>query len=333
MASAPDMLVLGGGGVLGEAWMGGLLAGYEDATGYKLADCEAFLGTSAGSIVAARIAAGRALPRPGGKADLLPTVPEVRFRRVPAAVDTVVAPVLNVAQHSLAPLAAAAAALRTPISSLTTPAAELALALSAPFAEAALGVTTPAGALARIAALKALPRASGTLGALRESLERQQLSFDGRLLVAAVDRATGRRVIFGAPGAPEASVADAVIASCTVPWLFAPVPIGGAEYVDGGVWSPANLDAAPVKRGTRVLCLNPTAGLRGPSAVLSLARNASRSVTGFEATVLKARGAEVSVIAPNREAGLAMSPNLMAFGPQEEVLAAGYRQGLALAAA
>ena len=46
-------------------------------------------------------------------------------------------------------------------------------------------------------------------------------------------------------------------ASCTVPWLFAPVTIGGREYVDGGVWSPTNLDAAPAGRDTHVLCLEP----------------------------------------------------------------------------
>jgi predicted acylesterase/phospholipase RssA len=46
-----------------------------------------------------------------------------------------------------------------------------------------------------------------------------------------------------------------------VPWLFAPVTIGTREYVDGGVWSPTNLDAAPAGRDTHVLCLNPTASL------------------------------------------------------------------------
>ena len=51
--------------------------------------------------------------------------------------------------------------------------------------------------------------------------------------------------MFGSPGAPVATVAEAVEASCTVPWLFAPVEIGGREYVDGGVWVPTNLDAAP----------------------------------------------------------------------------------------
>src|ERR1035441_828976 len=58
MRSRPDVLVLGGGGVLGEAWMMGLLAGIEDASGFDLRDCEHFVGTSAGAIVAAHLVAG-----------------------------------------------------------------------------------------------------------------------------------------------------------------------------------------------------------------------------------------------------------------------------------
>ena len=41
--------------------------------------------------------------------------------------------------------------------------------------------------------------------------------------------------MFGASGAPAASVPDAVAASCAIPGVFAPVRIAGREYVDGGV--------------------------------------------------------------------------------------------------
>src|SRR5205809_7759141 len=59
MTSAqPDVLVLGAGGIVGEAWMGGLLAGLQDATGFDARDCDHFVGTSAGSIVAAALAGG-----------------------------------------------------------------------------------------------------------------------------------------------------------------------------------------------------------------------------------------------------------------------------------
>ena len=59
MITPPDVLVLGGGGVLGEVWMMGVLAGIEDATGFDLRECEYFVGTSAGSIVSAHLAARR----------------------------------------------------------------------------------------------------------------------------------------------------------------------------------------------------------------------------------------------------------------------------------
>ncbi len=59
MRSRPDVLVLGGGGVLGEAWLMGVLAGIEDGAGLDLRECEAFVGTSAGALVAAHLVAGR----------------------------------------------------------------------------------------------------------------------------------------------------------------------------------------------------------------------------------------------------------------------------------
>jgi NTE family protein len=324
--TGPDILVLGGGGVLGEAWMTGLLAGFEDGSGEKLRQCERFIGTSAGSIVAAKLAAGHPLRRPETDPSLLPTLPEVRFRRtMPALMATATEPMRSVASTLLTPISNAAASLGSPVASL-------ALNISAPFASAALGITTPAGAVARIAALKALPEATGSLAELRAHFETLGLVFDGRLQISAVDRASGRRVMFGAPGAPPASVAEAVHASCTVPWMFPPVDIGAARYVDGGFWSPTNLDAAPVERGSRVLCLNPTAGLRGPHPILTVARGASRSAMALEATALRARGAHVIAVGPTREIATLMGANLMATAPRRAVLAAGYRQGLELAA-
>jgi len=61
----PNVPVLGGGGLLGEAWMTGVLAGYEDAIGADVRRCRRFVGTSAGSIVASSLVAGRSPRRPG----------------------------------------------------------------------------------------------------------------------------------------------------------------------------------------------------------------------------------------------------------------------------
>jgi NTE family protein len=162
-------------------------------------------------------------------------------------------------------------------------------------------------------------------------VQRSGATFDGRLRVTAVDRRNGRRVVFGSPGAPHVSVAEAVEASCTVPWLFAPVEIGGREYVDGGVWSPTNLDAAPAGRDTYVLCLNPTANLIGEHSVLRLVRTVARSAMSVEALALRRRGTAVQLVAPNAECATAMGTNFMDPGPAERVIAAAYHQGLRLA--
>jgi NTE family protein len=46
---------------------------------------------------------------------------------------------------------------------------------------------------------------------------------DGRTWIAAMDYDTGQRVLFGRPGAPPASLADAVVASCSIPGWYEPV--------------------------------------------------------------------------------------------------------------
>jgi NTE family protein len=303
MRSRPDVLVLGGGGVLGEAWMMGVLAGLEDAAGLDVRDCESFVGTSAGAIVAAHLAAGNAPRRPSSVGTDL---------EVGSA-----GPARGLA------VAAAAAARR---------AGQAALAASATFAPLALGVAAPGGALVRALLLRGLARPPDTLSQLRAQVERSQARFDGRLRVTAVDRGSGRRVVFGSPGAPSATVAEAVEASCTVPWLFAPVRIGEREYVDGGVWSPTNLDAAPAGRDTHVLCLNPTASLDTRHTMLTVMRNVARSAVSIEALALRRRGAKVRTIAPNAECAAAMGSNFMDQEPRPRVLSAGYRQGLLVAA-
>src|SRR5215475_5822247 len=302
MITPPDVLVLGGGGVLGEAWMMGLLAGIEDATGFDLRECESFVGTSAGAIVSAHLAAGQAPRRPSNIDN--GSFPE------------------EAGSESVEGLAAAAmyAAKR---------AGAWAMAAGAAFAPLALGVAAPGGALMRAAMLRRIPRPHDDLSRLRNRIERSGARFDGRLRVTAVDRSNGRRVVFGSPRAPSVSVAEAVEASCTVPWLFAPVEIQGREYVDGGVWSPTNLDAAPAGRDTHVLCLNPTANIVGSNSLLTVVRGVSRTAVSVEALALRRRGAAVQMLAPSRDCAEVMGSNFMDREPRGEVLAAGYRQGVA----
>jgi NTE family protein len=282
----PDVLVLGGGGILGEGWMNGVLAGIEDASGVRFAECRAFVGTSAGSIVAARLVAGRELRRPGKRPRAAQGAGPSRGR-------------------------------------VFREAARVAWLATAPVAPLALAASAPAGAAVRSLALARVPSGRYPLTDLHQRVGGWRARFDGRLRVCTVDRSNGRRVVFGAPGAPKATVAEAVQASCAIPAVFKPVRIDGREYVDGGAWSITNLDAAPVSRGTRVLCLEPTGalGLRGA---------AFRVATEIELQALRRRRAQVQRLMPDRDSAGLMGV-LMDGRPLPKVIAAGYAQGLALA--
>src|SRR5947209_7726885 len=301
MPTRPDVLVLGGGGVLGEAWMMGVLSGLEDANKVDMRRADYFVGTSAGAIVAAHLVAGRSPRRPDETDNDLAPAPEAPAepaRRLGAAGS-------NAARMT----------------------GELALTAAAAFAPLALGLAAPGGALARATLLRRVPRPSETLEGLRDHVAASGARFDGRLRITAVDRVSGRRAVFGSPRAPAATVADAVTASCSVPWLFAPVWISGHEYVDGGVWSGTNMDAAPAGRGSLVLCLNPTASLQTTATLVSMLRRVSRSAATVEALALRRRGATVRTYAPSAACAREMGINLMDRSKAKRVLAAGYRQG------
>jgi len=293
---SPDVLVLGGGGILGEAWMSALLAGLQEGGDIDVRGCREYVGTSAGSIVAAGLAAG---VDPSSRLGKLPEQP---------AGSNVATSSRSRVQQALAPVAWATGGVAAPVASL------------------ALSAAAGGGALVRRTVLRRVPHGRRPLTELRREVDRISGGWDGRLRVATVDASSGRRIVFGAPGAPPAGVGEAVEASCAIPGFFRPVRIGGRDYVDGGVWSPTNLDASSAGRGERVICLNPTAQLRSPLSVVS------RSVANAEALAVRRRGASVRVINPDDAVVEAMGGNLMDGRRRADVIAAGVAQGRALAA-
>ena len=330
--SAPDVLVLGAGGVLGEAWTNGVLAGLEDATGADLRRVEAFVGTSAGSIVAARLAAGHRPRRPGARHAAEAMAERAGTEELgggAAAPDDDDDAAGDRGRWSSLPGSGAAGALGA---RAARGAGRLAWTVTAPLAPAAVALGAPAGRLARSAVLARIPAGSRGLHELHAAIARSGVRFDGRLRVCCVDRRSGRRVVFGSPGAPAAAVADAVAASCAIPGVFAPVRIGGREYVDGGAWSVTNADAAPALERSEVLLLEPTAlparAWHTPEGALRAALGAS---TAVELQVLRARGATVRRVTPDAPSAGLMAGGLMRSEPAADVLAAAYRQGLALA--
>jgi NTE family protein len=299
---SPDVLILGGGGVLGEAWMSSLLAGLEEAGEMSARDCDSYIGTSAGSIVAAMLCAG-VDPR-----SALGRLPEQPPSSAPA--DAAAFPPPNRALRLSAALAGAAAG---------------------PFASIALRASAPGGRLLRREALRRLPRGRRSLAELGRSVEKAGPEWDGRLRISAVELQSGRRVMFDGSGDEPVSVSAAVQASCAIPGIFCPVELNGRSYVDGGAWSPTNMDTAEVGHGTRVLCLNPTGALGSSGGAGSRAIGAvSRSVAAIEAASLRRRGAKVQVVSPDAGSVAAIGPNLMDEARRDPVIAAGLAQGRAL---
>jgi NTE family protein len=135
--------------------------------------------------------------------------------------------------------------------------------------------------------------------------------------VVAVDYDTGRRVVFGRPGAPEASLADAVVASCSVPGWFEPVRIGGRRYVDGGVRSATSLGLVAREGVDEVCVLAPMASLTADLPWVPHRRIERRVRSLFtyalmrEVKTLRASGIKVTVVTPGPEDLAAMGVNLM----------------------
>lgn len=319
------MLVLGAGGILGEAWMSAVLAGMEDADpSFDARGCRGLVGTSAGSIVAAALAGG---VRPSARAGRLPEQPPVDAGANGGDAAGAEADLGGLGRGGSA---RAAAVIRRGVASAFT----LGGSAAAPLASVALTSSAAGGALLRRTALGRIPRGRTALGSLRSEMQRLGVEWDGRLRITAVEIESGRRVVFGGPEAPAVAVADAVIASCAIPGVFRPLRAGGRSYVDGGAWSLTNMDAADVRKGDRVLCLNPTASVR-PALTAPAAAIApwSRTVAAAEAAVLRRRGAAVDVVNPDRGSAASMGSNFMDPGPRERVVAAGFEQGRRLAGA
>ncbi|MBB4663688.1 patatin-like phospholipase family protein [Conexibacter arvalis] len=366
MNDGPDVLVLGAGGALGERWMHGVLAGLAHGAGIDFRRCEHLVGTSAGAIVAASLLAGRAPERPeAGTAPALPTAAGDKMTGGgPSAGDAVDAGATGAGAASTGAAGGGGEAAgegdaeaggseaageggteagggrrglparaRGVLGVVPRGAARVARAAGTPLAPYALAATRPPGALLRANVLGRIERPGATLDELGRRIARDKLRFDGRLRVVCVERESGRRVVFGSPGAPSATVAEAVQASCAVPWLYRPVRIGDREYVDGGLWSPTSIDVAPAGRETRVLCLNPTGSAAGDAAPHGVIRATSRSAAALEALTLRRRGAEVTIVAPDRPAAAVLAAPPGDDDHAAHAFAAGFRQGLALASA
>ncbi|MGW1375483.1 patatin-like phospholipase family protein [Streptomyces sp. NPDC002446] len=135
-----------------------------------------------------------------------------------------------------------------------------------------------------------------------------------RLMITAVDAATGQRTAFDdTSGVP---LIDAVGASCAVPGIYPPVTINGTRWIDGGVHSSANADLAAGY--ARVVIVAPMAVSGGPIA-------GPRA----QGERLARNGARVCVITPDRAARSAFGRNVLDPTKRAAAARAGRRQSVA----
>ena len=139
----------------------------------------------------------------------------------------------------------------------------------------------------------------------------------GQTWVVAVDYESGERVVFGREGAPLARLADAVVASCSVPGWFEPFVIGGRRYVDGGVRSATSLGLLARTGVQEVWVLAPMASVVAdrPREPHKRLERRVRALLTFallrEVRALRAAGVKVTVLTPGPEDLAVMGVNLM----------------------
>jgi len=282
-------LVLGAGGIVGQAYHAGVLAALAEETGWDPRTADVIVGSSAGSVTGAVLRLGGSAP------DLAAFASDRTLSPEGEALFGAFGP----RERDFPPFD-----FSTIVRGWRAPSPRAALrALRRPWAvrPASAAITMlPAGRVditAHTSVLDAHVDGSGWPDGLR---------------VCAVRRSDGRRVVLGRPGAPEASLGQAVAASCAIPGYFAPVRIGGREYVDGGAHSPTNADVLVRDRLDLVVVVSPMSARAGRARTPDgLMRLAAHRALRREVAELRAAGTEVLCFEPQGRALSVMGVNAM----------------------
>ena len=286
-------LVLGGGGVLGAAWMIGSLTALEEVHGFDARDCDVIMGTSAGSIIASLLGAGVS--------------------------------VAQLADHQRGkPIT------EGPLAGYTFD-YEKATGGSRPKRPRLLGpgsakmILSGLGKVGRIPPTAVLsgfvPAGTGSLARVGHLIDAitpmDEWSPHPNLWAVTMDYETGERVPFGRADVPVAPLSKAVMASCSIPGWFEPVEINGRYYVDGGTWSATNADLMAGQGLDEVYVIAPMVSFhfdRPGSVMTRLERRWRVQVTKRclrEVEKVRNSGADATVIGPGPEDLEAIGANLM----------------------
>jgi NTE family protein len=150
-----------------------------------------------------------------------------------------------------------------------------------------------------------------------------------------LDYHSGGRVVFGRSDAPPAGLSEAVMASCAIPGWFAPVPIGGRRYVDGGMWSATNADVVAGLGLDEVYVLAPMVSRqmgRPRSMAARLERRLRRVMSRQliqEARLIRQEGTRVVLLGPGPEDLAVIGVNLMNSSRRAQVVATSVRTSAA----
>ncbi len=285
-------LVLGAGGVLGAAWEIGALCALEEVADFDLRTAEVIIGTSAGSVLGSLLAAG-VRPKDLRDHQLGRPVTEGPLAGYTLDYDRATGGSLpGLPRAGVGSAKLLLRAVRHPRS------------------------MTPLAAVSSL-----LPEGRGNLWSVRHMIDaftpHGEWSPHPALWIVAMDYDTGRRVVFGRDGAPDAPLTEAVLASCSVPAWYAPVTIAGRRYIDGGTCSTTSVDLLAGRELDEVYVLAPMCSFDydEPSSVAGrIERGFRRTVTRRmvrEAGKVRAAGTTVTMVGPGPEDLQAIGVNLM----------------------
>jgi NTE family protein len=276
-------VVLGGGGIVGEAYHAGVLAALHHDFGWDPRTADVIVGTSAGAVTGALLQCGVAA------ADLAGFF--VRGLDGRELTDVAVS---DLAVGTFAPLRWWSCA--RPV--WPTPQV-LARAVRMPWRRRPL-----------TALLSLIGDGAYDVHGVLRFLDDLADSWPQGLRIVAVRQRDGARVVFGTDRTP--SLSAAVAASCAIPGYFRSVEIDGERYIDGGAHSPTNADVVADDALDLVLVIAPLSASGHPTAdVDGLVRRLAGHWIRDEARAIAQRGTGVIVLEPGEEAVRAMGRDLM----------------------
>src|SRR3954447_18958046 len=301
-------LVLGAGGVVGASWLIGALEALESETGWRAAEADCIVGTSAGSVIGTLVASGLPVEYISAYAGGRP----LEGMELPEGLDLDVAELearesgdgykLALALPPIGP-----GSWRMALSTLRNPLRHS--------PSAVLCCWLPRGFVS-----------TAPISRIVDKFVPGDWPEHPNLWVVGCDYVTARRAAFGRGDAPSARICDAVAASCAIPAFYHPVKIGGRRYVDGGICSVSNADLLGGRGLDAVVVLNPmssrvrSAGGGPVNRVAGAMRAAAGRRLGHEVRKLREEGTEVLVLQPTADDLDVMGANLMSRNRRAEVM-------------